>query len=200
MAKSTVLLRVPNSGRPRGNSTWYNHLYDTRIVVDPYEMACGYDAMVLDTAALGILIRLMPYLASAPVEKNLILLARHARVHIATFKKWWPQIERLCDTDSEGRVMLRPLPWLFLQRISGSRQNLRRLLDRLVAYWGNACVYCGEEAGELEIEHIVPLDRGGTDELTNLTLACWACNNKKRTQTAAEFGFPHIHEMAARIQ
>ncbi len=75
-----------------------------------------------------------------------------------------------------------------------------RLLRRLVAFWGNACVYCGDVHAPLEVEHIIPRARGGTDDITNLTVACQPCNNAKLTQTAAEFGYPHIHEQAKGVQ
>lgn len=43
---------------------------------------------------------------------------------------------------------------------------------------GNACLYCG--AGEpLELDHVVPLARGGSDVVTNLQTLCRPCNRKK---------------------
>ena len=44
----------------------------------------------------------------------------------------------------------------------------------------------------LELEHIVPKSRGGSNRASNLTLACHACNQRKGQQTAAEFGFPQV--------
>lgn len=37
------------------------------------------------------------------------------------------------------------------------------------------------------IEHRIPLARGGNDEMTNLRLACAACNKAKGTKTDSEF-------------
>jgi hypothetical protein len=48
----------------------------------------------------------------------------------------------------------------------------------------------------LEIEHIVPRSRGGSDRASNLTLACHACNQRKGKLTAAEFGFPEVQAKA----
>jgi 5-methylcytosine-specific restriction endonuclease McrA len=62
--------------------------------------------------------------------------------------------------------------------------------------WGRKCAYCQVRAVPLEIEHIVPRSRGGSDRASNLTLACHSCNTRKGTQTAAEFGFPHIQAQA----
>ncbi len=48
----------------------------------------------------------------------------------------------------------------------------------------------------LEIEHITPKTRGGSNRVTNLSLACHECNQKKGTQTAAEFGHPDVQAKA----
>src|SRR2546429_3595121 len=48
----------------------------------------------------------------------------------------------------------------------------------------------------LQLEHIIPKIRGGSNRVTNLTLACEQCNGKKGNQTAEEFGFPHIQAQA----
>jgi len=50
----------------------------------------------------------------------------------------------------------------------------------------------------LQVEHIVPRTRGGSDRVSNLTLACNPCNQRKGAQTAAEFGFPQIQAQAQR--
>lgn len=43
------------------------------------------------------------------------------------------------------------------------------------------CRYCGQFAPNvrLEVDHIIPVSEGGTDEEDNLTTACWACNAGK---------------------
>jgi 5-methylcytosine-specific restriction endonuclease McrA len=48
------------------------------------------------------------------------------------------------------------------------------------------CAYCGTTKGTIEVEHIVPLSRGGTDAQDNLTLACPACNRRKGDRTPQE--------------
>lgn len=60
------------------------------------------------------------------------------------------------------------------------------------------CAYCGAENIPLEVEHIVPKSRGGSNRVSNLTLACTLCNQKKGNQTAQEFGYPAIQAQAKR--
>ncbi len=68
----------------------------------------------------------------------------------------------------------------------------------LLEKWNHRCAYCGAEHVPLEIEHIVPKSRGGSDRVSNLVLACHDCNQRKGNQTAAEFGHPDIQEQARR--
>lgn len=68
----------------------------------------------------------------------------------------------------------------------------------LLEKWGRRCAYCGATGVGLQIEHIVPRARGGSDRVSNLTLACQGCNQKKGTQTAEEFGHPDIQAQARR--
>lgn len=66
----------------------------------------------------------------------------------------------------------------------------------LLEKWRRTCAYCGETGIPLEIEHITPRSRGGSDRVSNLTLACHACNQKKGNKTAAEFGYPELQAKA----
>jgi len=68
--------------------------------------------------------------------------------------------------------------------------------EYLLEKWGRKCAYCGAENQPLEIEHIIPRSRGGNNRVSNLTLACNACNIKKGNLIAAEFGYPGIQAQA----
>ncbi|MBL7066188.1 MAG: HNH endonuclease [Anaerolineae bacterium] len=54
---------------------------------------------------------------------------------------------------------------------------------------GNRCGYCLAHQdyvlGRLEIEHIIPVATGGSDDESNLWLACRSCNQHKGVQTHA---------------
>ncbi|WP_329550199.1 RNA-guided endonuclease IscB [Streptomyces sp. NBC_01356] len=49
----------------------------------------------------------------------------------------------------------------------------------LHAKWGRACAYCGATGIPLNIDHLWPRSRGGSDRITNLVLACIPCNQAK---------------------
>ena len=46
---------------------------------------------------------------------------------------------------------------------------------------GFVCQYCGRKSPDvvLEVDHIVPVCNGGSDDVINLTTSCWECNRGK---------------------
>jgi len=68
--------------------------------------------------------------------------------------------------------------------------------EYLLEKWQRKCAYCGKTNIPLEIEHIIPKSKGGSNRVSNLTIACHACNQAKGNQTAKEFGHPTIQAKA----
>ncbi len=68
--------------------------------------------------------------------------------------------------------------------------------EYLLEKFNRLCAYCGKGNVTLEIEHIVPASRGGSDRVSNLTLACHPCNKAKGTKTAEEFGHSEVQKLA----
>jgi 5-methylcytosine-specific restriction endonuclease McrA len=70
--------------------------------------------------------------------------------------------------------------------------------EYLLAKWGRKCAYCGAEGLPLQIDRVKPKSGGGSDRVSNLTLACQSCNQKKGSLEIREFlaGRP---ELASRI-
>ncbi len=68
--------------------------------------------------------------------------------------------------------------------------------EYLLEKYNHQCVYCKGESGDkiLEIDHVIPKIRGGTDRITNLVIACRTCNRLKGNKTAEEFGFPEVQK------
>lgn len=59
--------------------------------------------------------------------------------------------------------------------------------EYLLEKWGRKCAYCDAENVPLELEHIVARSRGGSNRVSNLTLACVPCNQKKGNQSIETF-------------
>jgi len=59
--------------------------------------------------------------------------------------------------------------------------------EYLLNKWDRKCAYCGTENVPLQVEHIYPKAKGGTNRISNLCLACEKCNIKKGTQDIEKF-------------
>ncbi len=59
--------------------------------------------------------------------------------------------------------------------------------EYLLEKWGRKCAYCGAENTPLQVEHIHPKARGGSNRVSNLTLACRDCNERKGSQPIEAF-------------
>lgn len=61
--------------------------------------------------------------------------------------------------------------------------------EAILEHWGRECAYCGEKHLPLEIEHIKPKSKGGSDRFSNLTLSCHDCNQAKGNKLIEVFLF-----------
>jgi 5-methylcytosine-specific restriction endonuclease McrA len=62
--------------------------------------------------------------------------------------------------------------------------------EYLLEQFQRRCAYCGVTGVPLQIEHLVPKARGGTNRVSNLVIACERCTTAKGARTAAEWGSP----------
>ncbi|MFI6732882.1 RNA-guided endonuclease IscB [Nonomuraea sp. NPDC050451] len=69
--------------------------------------------------------------------------------------------------------------------------------EYLLAKFSRACVYCGTTGVPLNIDHVHPRSRGGSDRVSNLVLACIWCNQAKSNRPVEEF--VTNHRVLARI-
>ena len=125
-------------------------------------------------------------------------LAPSLQSRIAHVETWVARIRRLAPVAAVSLELVR-FDMQFMQdaEISGVAYQQGELAgyevrQYLLEKWQRTCAYCGETGMPLEIEHLTPRSRGGSDRVSNLTLACHECNQKKGTKTAAEFGHPEL--------
>lgn len=59
--------------------------------------------------------------------------------------------------------------------------------EYLLEKWGHKCAYCGAKDVPLEVEHIVPKARGGSNRVSNLTISCHKCNQDKGDRPVEDF-------------
>jgi 5-methylcytosine-specific restriction endonuclease McrA len=71
-----------------------------------------------------------------------------------------------------------------------------KVREYLLEKWGHKCAYCGATNVPLEVEHVIPRGRGGSDRVSNLTISCHECNQCKGNRTASEYRHPEIEAQA----
>lgn len=61
--------------------------------------------------------------------------------------------------------------------------------EYLLEKHNHTCAYCGGVSGDpvLEVEHIVPRAKGGTNSIKNLTLSCKCCNQHKNADSLEDW-------------
>jgi 5-methylcytosine-specific restriction endonuclease McrA len=70
--------------------------------------------------------------------------------------------------------------------------------EGLLEQFGRTCASCGAQHVPLQVEHIVPKARGGSDRVSNLTIACAPGHQATGSRTAEEFRRPEIQAQARR--
>lgn len=61
------------------------------------------------------------------------------------------------------------------------------LREYLLHKFDHSCVYCGQTGVPLELDHVTPKSRGGSDRVDNLVVSCVGCNEEKGSQPVEEF-------------
>ena len=70
--------------------------------------------------------------------------------------------------------------------------------EYLLEKWKRKCAYCDKKGVPLQIEHIHPKSKGGSDRISNLALACKDCNINKGDRNIRSF-LAHDQKRLARI-
>lgn len=87
-----------------------------------------------------------------------------------------------CWTMFENMPLLLPRHRKHYTLLAGTKRkhlsSNKALIRKLFAIQGNICMYCDCDLAELEyhIDHIVPLAVGGSNNISNLCIACKRCN------------------------
>lgn len=64
-----------------------------------------------------------------------------------------------------------------------SRSKRKRISDR--DKW--TCTYCGQNSGPFELDHVIPVSKGGSNKDENLVLSCQHCNRSKGATLVGEW-------------
>jgi len=112
---------------------------------------------------------------------------------VETTLTWVKRLIRLAPIGSIVQELVRfDLQQLENPEISGVEYQQGELIgyevrEYLLNKWDRKCAYCGVENVPLQVEHIHPKAKGGTNRISNLCLACEKCNIKKGSQDIEQF-------------
>ena len=120
-------------------------------------------------------------------------LAPSLQHRVDTVLSWVNKIVRLAPVTALSQELVRfDMQLIMNPEISGVEYQRGTLTgftvrEYLLEKWGRKCAYCGAENTPLQVEHIHPKSNGGSNAVSNLTLACDPCNKKKGAQSVEAF-------------
>jgi 5-methylcytosine-specific restriction endonuclease McrA len=112
-------------------------------------------------------------------------LAPSLQHRVDTTLAWVHRLQRLAPVSALSTELVRfDMQALEHPEIEGAQYQQGTLAgyevrEYLLEKWGRTCAYCGAKGVPLQIEHIHPKSKSGSDRIGNLTLACPCCNQKK---------------------
>ncbi|MEG3941780.1 RNA-guided endonuclease IscB [Microcoleus sp. S36b_A3] len=120
-------------------------------------------------------------------------LAPSLQHRVETTLTWANKLSKIAPINTVFQELVRfDLQQMENPEISGVEYQQGELVgyevrEYLLNKWERKCVYCAAENIPLQVEHIQPKAKGGTNRISNLCLACEACNTKKGTQDIQVF-------------
>lgn len=120
-------------------------------------------------------------------------LAPSFQHRVETTLTWVNKLIKFAPIGSIVQELVRfDLQQLEKPEISGIEYQQGELLgyevrEYLLNKWERKCTYCQIKDVQLQIEHVVPKAKGGSNRISNLCLACDKCNKKKGTLDIKEF-------------
>ncbi len=112
---------------------------------------------------------------------------------LANVLTWTRRLMRLCPMTALSMELVKfDLQAMENPEISGVEYQQGTLAgyevrEYLLEKWNRTCAYCEAKDVPLQVEHIQPRAKGGSNRVSNLTLACEPCNDKKGTQDIRDF-------------
>lgn len=115
-------------------------------------------------------------------------VSRDGTPHPFMFQKDWtnPYMDAMrarCEDQYERRAT----SYRSLSDRRPSAEDWLVIRKRVFARDDYTCAYCGVRGGALECDHKTPIAQGGSNEDTNLTTSCRACNRAKGPRNVEQF-------------
>jgi diadenosine tetraphosphate (Ap4A) HIT family hydrolase len=97
------------------------------------------------------------------------------------------ELIQLCDRKIADYLSVRSDPWSHRRHSAGYIPGTQRYEVLKRAHY--RCELCGVSAEDkaLEVDHIIPRNKGGTDDSSNFQALCYSCNATKRDRDDTDF-------------
>ena len=116
-----------------------------------------------------------------------------------TFDQWRDLSQVATEDDSLGTVSFRmKIPRVILLGVFDRlpKKEVKFTRHNIFERDANTCQYCGLvlDRKDLNLDHVVPRDRGGPTQWDNIVCSCIPCNTRKANRTPAEAGMRLIRK------
>ena len=116
-----------------------------------------------------------------------------------TFDQWRDLSQTIPEDESLGTVSFRMrIPRVILLGVFDRlpKKEVKFTRHNIFERDGNTCQYCGGvfDRRDLNLDHVVPRDRGGPTQWDNIVCSCIPCNTRKANRTPAEAGMRLIRK------
>jgi 5-methylcytosine-specific restriction endonuclease McrA len=121
--------------------------------------------------------------------------------HVSNVLTWVRRLMRLCPITAISQELARfdtqALEHPDIEGVDYQHGQLSgyEVREYVLLKWNHQCVYCDARDVPLELDHVQPRSKHGTDRVSNLTLACLSCNQRKGNRDVREF----LHDDPARL-
>jgi 5-methylcytosine-specific restriction endonuclease McrA len=132
-------------------------------------------------------------------------LAPSLMSRVLHLRTWVKRLQRWCPIGAISQELVR-FDTAALQNPEIEGQEYQRgtlfeaeVKEYLLLKWQHQCAYCLATNTRLELDHVHPRSRGGSNRISNLVIACRACNEAKADQSIEAF-LADRPEVLVRIQ
>jgi 5-methylcytosine-specific restriction endonuclease McrA len=108
-------------------------------------------------------------------QRLVISLARSWNITNADKKR---EINRSWNKRHNKQVRMMEKSRYYKEKNAPGNGIIKNEWDQLKEEYFNRCVYCGK-VKKLELDHIIPISKGGAHEIINAVPACRTCNSRK---------------------
>ena len=132
-----------------------------------------------------------PRFLNRPRPKGWLVPSLQSRIE--NIKTWVEKLRKFAPIEAISQELVRfDMQLMSNPNIKGKEYQQGTLTgyetrEYLLEKWNRQCAYCGVKDVPLQIEHIHPRAKGGSNSITNLTLSCEKCNLKKGTKDIKDF-------------